>query len=144
MVEGDIFCPFYPVVLLPFVTRAVGAGLCEAVEHRKKKGSFEGELELAVGKKIIENFPYAELIPQAAEDEGYADLCILRGRCLPVLIGIQKGEPFREPGAGAKEAIDSAADRSGRWSRRPPASPFLPLSGCGQSGDTRGVPTFWF
>jgi hypothetical protein len=108
MVEGNIFCPLDPVVLLPFITRAVGARLCEAVEHRKKKGSFEGELELAAGEKIIENFPYAELVPQAAEDEGYADLCILR-RSIPLLIGIQKGEPFRKPGAGAKEAVDGAA-----------------------------------
>ena len=98
MVEGDIFCPFYPVVLLPFVTRAVGAGLCEAVEHRKKKGSFEGELELAVGKKIIENFPYAELIPQAAEDEGYADLCILRGRVSPRSHRHPEGRAFQRTG----------------------------------------------
>ena len=109
MVKGDIFCPLDPVVLLPFVTRAVGAGFCQAVEHRKKKRPFEGELELAAGKKIIENFPYAEFIPETAEDERYADLCIFRRRCLPLLIGIQKGEPFGEPGAGAEQAVNGAA-----------------------------------
>ena len=108
MVEGDIFCPFYPVVLLPFVTRAVGTGFCQAVEDGEEERPFQGKLELAAGKKIIKNLPYAELVPQAAEDEGYADLCILR-RSIPLLIGIQKGEPFSKPGAGAKEAVDGAA-----------------------------------
>jgi hypothetical protein len=107
--ERNIFYPLDPIVILPFVGRAVGARLCETVGDSGEDGPFEGELELAAEKKIIENPLYAELVPETAEDEGYADLRILRWRCLSFPIGIEKGEPFREPRAGAKEAVNGAA-----------------------------------
>jgi hypothetical protein len=66
--QGDILDAGDGIVTAPLVTRPVGAGHAEPMQHREKNGALHIKGKLPAGRQITENRRQAKLPPEPLED----------------------------------------------------------------------------
>ncbi len=73
MMQLDCICTGNGIVTAPLVTRAVGAGNEQPVQHRQKYRSLNIELKLPFGKQLLENYRQTKALPEPLKNQGRTD-----------------------------------------------------------------------
>ena len=109
MVQAQSAGAFDSVALFPLLRRAVAAGSEEPMQHSDKDGSLDGELKAAVFKQRGQHRVDRTALPEALEDQGWADPGASRNDALAGGVSAEDREFFRVFAKGLDQRVEFAA-----------------------------------
>jgi hypothetical protein len=94
------------IVLFPLLGGTVAARRYQPLQHGQERGSFDGELEVAIPQQAAQDLADATLLPQAFKDKSRTDDARTRDDGFAVGVSAQDRVLFREPAEGVEQAIE--------------------------------------
>ena len=111
MVQAQLLDALDRVVVFPLPGGAVAAGSEEAMQYGEEDGPLDGKLEAAVFEQSGQNLADRARLPQALEDQGWADSGASSGDGLAASMSAQDRKLFGEPSERLDESVECAGSQ---------------------------------